>query len=73
MRQTVIGAHTLAKNKPTTFRLSADVQAALERFAEDERRSVSSAAEVLMEEGLKRRRYLTPTGKLGKLAQDRSE
>lgn len=63
----------MSKEPPTTIRLSPEVKKALGAFAQAENRSVSNALESLVEEGLKRRRYLTPTGQLGKLAKEQSE
>ena len=58
----------MTKEQPTTVRLLPDTKTALKAFARAENRTVSNAIEALIEEGLKRRRYLTATGQLGKLS-----
>lgn len=46
------------KDKPVSFKLSAETKAALERMAQDDERSISSLLVKIITDHLRKRRYL---------------
>ncbi len=48
----------MVKDAPLSFRVEADLKAALEKAAKDDRRSVSSMTEKILEEWLKAKGYI---------------
>jgi hypothetical protein len=58
----------MPKTNPTTVRLKEPIKTALRAYAQSKQITVSEAMKEFIVEGLKRERYLTPSGRLGKAA-----
>lgn len=58
----------MSKTPPTTVRLKEPIRTALRAYAESKVTTVSTVLEELVVDGLKRKGYLTASGRLGKAA-----